>query len=288
MVTLAGQFGRALRDLRANVRPADLGLPDDRRRRTPGIRREELAALAAVSPEYVKRLEQNRAHPSPQVIGALVGALRLNHEQHEHLSRLAGFAPLYGETVPGEMTAGVERFVARTSHTPVAVFDAAWTLLRWNGLWHVLFGPLTEAEGRERNIIWRRFNGISSAVVANAEYDERFEAALVADLRAVAGRYPHDEFVASLVVDLAASSPRFAALWERGQVAHHVSSRKTLSHPLVGDLTVDCDVLMIHESDLRVIIFTAEPASASAKKLEQLSMLSGGVAPDRDPLAEDE
>jgi transcriptional regulator with XRE-family HTH domain len=268
-----GRFGHALRDLRAGARPEELGLPAARRR-TPGIRREELAALAAVSPEYVKRLEQNRAHPSPQVIGSLVNALRLTHTQHEHLSRLAGFTPVYSETVPRRMPAGMERFVSRMNHTPVAVFDAAWTLIAWNSLWQALLSSLTEAEGRERNLIWRRFNGISSAVLSSPEHDQRFEAALVADLRAVTVRYPSDQFVTDLVVDLAASSPRFAALWERGGVAHHESARKRLTHPLIGELTVDCDVLTVHEADLRVIIYTTVPGSADAERLEQLSKLT--------------
>jgi transcriptional regulator with XRE-family HTH domain len=259
--------------LRASVRPEELGLPPGPRR-TPGIRREELAALASVSPEYIKRLEQNRAHPSPQVIGSLVNALRLSHAQHEHLSRLAGFTPGVGETVPRLMTAGVERFVARMNHTPVAVFDAAWTLLAWNPLWEVLLSSLTEAEGRERNLIWRRFKGISSAVVSSAEHEHRFEAALVADLRAVSVRYPSDQFVADLVVDLAANSPRFAALWERGEVAHHESAQKTLTHPLIGELTVDCDVLTVTDADLRVIVYTTEPGSLNAEKLARVSKLT--------------
>jgi transcriptional regulator with XRE-family HTH domain len=273
---LAEQFGRALRDLRTSVRPEELGLPDDQRR-TPGIRREELATLAAVSPEYVKRLEQNRAHPSPQVIRALVGALRLNHAQHEHLSRLAGFTPICGETVPRQTTAGVERFVARMSQTPLAVFDAAWTLIAWNELWQVLLSSMTEAEGRERNLVWRRFNGLSSAVISSPEHDQRFEAALVADLRTVAIRYPSDPFVADLVTDLVAISTRFAALWERGEVARHESTKETLSHPLVGELTVDCDVFMVDGADVRVIVYTVEPGSADADKLERIARLTNIV-----------
>jgi transcriptional regulator with XRE-family HTH domain len=269
-VGAVGQFGQALRVMRTSVHPEDFdfaAVP----RRTPGIRREELAVLASVSAEYIKRLEQNRAHPSPQVIAALASGLRLTHAQHEHLSRLAGFTPVCTETLPDRMTAGVERLVARFSQTPVAVFDAAWTLIGWNALWQVLLSSLTEAEGRERNLIWRRFNGISSAVVASPEHEQRFEAAIVADLRVVAARYPRDQFVAALVADLTASSPRFAALWQRGEVARHESAEKTLTHPLVGELTVDCDVLTVQDADLRLIIYTAEPGSVHADRLGRLS-----------------
>jgi transcriptional regulator with XRE-family HTH domain len=274
-----GDFGQALRVLRASVEPEDFGfaaLP----RRTPGMRREELAALASVSVEYLKRLEQNRAHPSPQVIAALATGLRLSHTQHEHLSRLAGFTPTCSERLPDRMTAGVERFVARSSQTPIAVFDAAWTLIGSNPLGQVLLSSLTEAEGRERNLIWRRFSDIDTAVVATPEHEERFEAALVADLRVVAARYPADKFVASLVADLAATSPRFAGLWERGEVAHHEPARKTLTHPLVGELTLDCDVMTVADCDLRVIVYTAEPGSDHAAKLERLSRLCDTDAPE--------
>ena len=275
-LSLAGQFGPALRDLRACVRPEELGLPNTRRR-TPGIRREELAALAAVSSEYLKRLEQNRAHPSPQVIRALADALRLDHTQHEHLSRLAGFTPVRGKIVPRQMTAVVERFVARMNYTPVAVFDAAWTLIAWNQLWQLLLTSLTQAEGRERNLIWRRFRGLSAAVVSGVEHEERFEAALVADLRLATVRYPGDPFLIDLIVDLLAISARFAALWERGGVARHESAQNTIGHPLVGELTVDCDVLTVDEADVRVIVYTVEPGSINADKLERLAKLDNTV-----------
>ena len=275
-LNLGGQFGPALRVFRASVRPEELGLPNTPRR-TPGIRREELAALAAVSSESVKRLEQNRAHPSPQVVKALADALGLDHTQHEHLSRLAGFTPVRGEIVPRQMTAVVERFVARMNHTPVAVFDAAWTLIAWNQLWQLLLPSLTQAEGRERNLIWRRFRRLSSAVASSVEHEERFEAALVADLRLATVRYPGDAFLIDLVADLLASSDRFAALWKRGGVARHESAQKTIGHPLVGDLTVDCDVLTVDEADVRMMFYTVEPGSINADKLQRLAQLDSTV-----------
>src|SRR5262245_31071617 len=115
---------------------------------------------------------------------------------------------------------------------------------------------------------------MSSARLASPEHDERFDAALVADLRAVTIRYPNDRFVTELVADLNATSPRFAALWERGEVAHHESAQKTLRHPPVVDVTVDCDVLTVDGAEVHVIVYTAEPGSSSAAKLERLATLS--------------
>lgn len=272
------QFGNALRDLRRSVLPTDVGLPADQARRTPGLRREELAGLAAISTEYVKRLEQNRAKPSLQVVEALGQALGLSSEQHDHLSRLAGLLPTRTDRVPQEVSAGVERLLERLDGVPVAVFDAAWTLIGWNESWAFLVGDASGRESRERNLVWRQFNDLPSRVVREPGLTERFETSLVADLRAVCGRYPRDTFVRDFVADLRAQVPRFAALWERPGVAAHQSDRKTVIHPELGSVTVDCDVLTAHGSDLRLVAYTAPPGSDDAQQLERVRVLAASRA----------
>jgi hypothetical protein len=133
---------------------------------------------------------------------------------------------------------------------------------------------LTEATGRESNLIWRHFSGISSGVVRSDEHASRFEPAVVADLRAATLNYPRDQFVAALAIDLAASSPRFAALWESHDHASYELGEKTIVHPVLGRVTLDCDVFTLQEADLRVVVFTAEPGSPGAHKLEQVLKLS--------------
>jgi hypothetical protein len=208
------------------------------------------------------------------MIEAIVAALKLTHVQHDHLSRLAGFTPIRGDTVPRDMTYAVERLVSRINDTPLAVFDAAWSLVAWNQLWKFLVGSrLTDSEGRERNLIWRRFTGLSTTAVDDPDQEERFETAIVADLRAASIRYPKDRFVTNMVTDLLELSPRFADLWAQGDFAHHQSATKTLDHPVVGELTVDIDVLTIDGSEVRVVIYTVDPGSNDADKLEQIARL---------------
>jgi transcriptional regulator with XRE-family HTH domain len=125
-----GEFGHAVRRWRDRVSPEAAGLPAGGRRRAAGLRREELAQLAGVSVDYVTRLEQGRAsHPAAQVVEALARALRLAGTERAHLFRLAGLAPPGPDTVPAHITPGVQRLLDRMTGTPVAVYDASWTLL---------------------------------------------------------------------------------------------------------------------------------------------------------------
>jgi transcriptional regulator with XRE-family HTH domain len=268
------ELGAALRAWRDRLAPADAGLPDHGARRAPGLRREELALLAGMSADYVTRLEQGRASaPSVQVLTALARALRLTDAEREHLFVLAG-QPLPGPGImPTHLTPGLQRLLDQLSGTPVSVYDASWMLLAWNPLWAALVGDPAGSRGRDRNVLWRHFTGGSGRVIHTPEDEPRFEASAVADLRAAAARYPRDAGLRRLVADLRAASPRFARLWESREVGTHERDRKTVHHPELGPITVDCDVLSVPAVDLRVIAFTAAPGSADADKLRLLGVL---------------
>lgn len=158
----------------------------------------------------------------------------------------------------------------RLTGTPVAVFDAAWTLLLANPLYVALMG---EWRDEERNAVWRSFLGSGDRVRHTPQSRAALEVAHVAGLRATATRYPADEGVRRLIAELRASSRRFAGLWETGAVGEPEASRKTIDHPHLGSLTLDCDVLSVASSDLRIMIFTAEPESQDAERLELLAVL---------------
>jgi transcriptional regulator with XRE-family HTH domain len=268
------ELGAALRAWRDRLAPADAGLPDHGGRRAPGLRREELALLAGMSADYVTRLEQGRASaPSVQVLTALARALRLSDAEREHLFVLAG-QPLPGPGImPTHLTPGLQRLLDQLSGTPVSVYDASWMLLAWNPLWAALVGDPAGARGRDRNVLWRHFTGGSGRIIHTPEDEPRFEASAVADLRAAAARYPRDAGLQRLVADLRAASPRFARLWESREVGTHERDRKTVHHPELGPITVDCDVLTVPAVDLRVVAFTAAPGSADADKLKLLAVL---------------
>lgn len=269
-----GEFGAAVRRWRDRVSPEDAGLPAGGHRRAAGLRREELALLAGVSVDYVTRLEQGRAsNPSTQVVEALARALRLSETERAHLFRLAGLAPPGPGTVPAYISPSVQRLLDRLTGTPVAVYDAAWTLLVANPPYAALMGDPSGWRGNERNGVWRNFAGPGGRARQTPESRRAFEAALVADLRVAVGRYPADQRLRRLVADLRANSDRFAELWDSGAVAHHEAARKTIDHPHVGALTLDCDVLTVAGSDLRVMIYTAEPGTEDADRLALLTVL---------------
>ncbi|WP_406165129.1 helix-turn-helix transcriptional regulator [Streptomyces sp. NBC_00996] len=268
------EFGQTVRRWRDRVSPQAAGLAAGGHRRAAGLRREELALLAGISVDYITRLEQGRAtNPSEQVVEALGRALRLSAAEREHLFHVAGLVPPGRDSVPAHITPSVQRLLDRLAGTPVAVYDAAWTLLLVNPLYAALMDDPSSWRGNERNGVWRNFVGPGSRVHRSPEAQRAFEAALVADLRATASRYPADQRLRRLIAELRANSDRFAELWDSGLVGRHEASRKTVHHPQAGPLTLDCDVLSVAGSDLRIMIYTAEPDTGDAERLELLGML---------------
>ncbi|OJZ72635.1 transcriptional regulator [Mycobacterium paraffinicum] len=264
------EFGRMVRRWRDRVPPTAVGVPVGGRRRAVGLRREELAGLAGISVDYLTRLEQGRAtSPSAQVVEALTRALRVSDAERDLLFRLAGHVTPGLDVVSSRITPSVQRLLDRLAHTPVAVYDATWNLLVANAPYDALMGPTTSWRGIERNAVWRNVVGPGSRAVHNAEEQAEFEAGLIADLRLTAARYPADQRLKQLTRDLAAQSPRFVQLWESGAAAPHRdrSRRKTIDHPDVGHITLDCDVLIVAADDLRIMIYTAEPGTEDAERL---------------------
>ena len=148
------ELGSALRAWRRRVTPVEIGLPAGGDRRTPGLRREELALLAGVSVDYLVRLEQGRArNPSAQVLAAFARALRLPPGERELLYRLAGSVPPPSGEEPRAVPRGVQLMLDRMSDSPLAVFTAAWDTVQWNRLWAELLGDPAALDARARNLI---------------------------------------------------------------------------------------------------------------------------------------
>jgi transcriptional regulator with XRE-family HTH domain len=268
------EFGRTVRRWRDRVAPEAAGLPAGGHRRAAGLRREELALLAGISVDYITRLEQGRAtNPSEQVVEALGRALRLSGDEREHLFTVAGLVPPGRDTVPAYITPSVQRLLDRLTGTPVAVYDAAWTLLLANPLYVALMGDPSGWRGNERNGVWRNLVSHSSDIHRTPQAQRAFESTLVADLRATASRYPADQRLRRLIAELRANSDRFAELWDSGAVGRHEASRKTIDHAQVGSLTLDCDILTVAGSDLRIMALTAEPGTPDAERLALLAVL---------------
>ncbi|GGL91878.1 helix-turn-helix domain-containing protein [Nakamurella endophytica] len=284
MTTVDQDLGATLRAWRDRLSPAAAGLPTGRARRAHGLRREELAELTGISVDYVVRLEQGRATtPSAQVVAALSRALQLNTAERDHLYRLAGLAPPADGEVSDHIPRGVQRVVNRLgTDVAVGVFAADWQLLWWNRGWAALFGDPSGAPPQARNFARSTFRLDGDepmlahwAVTSSSGTD--VQAAVVSDLRAATGRYPRSARLRRLVTDLTAASPRFAALWAEGAVGTHREDTKVVSHPTVGPITVDCDVLSDGDGALKIVVLTAAADTEDETKL-RLALLSGVAA----------
>ncbi|MFC7385105.1 helix-turn-helix domain-containing protein [Sphaerisporangium rhizosphaerae] len=278
-------LGAALRHWRDRLPPGEVGLPSGGVRRAPGLRREELAQLAGLSVDYVVRLERGRATtPSAQVLAALSRALRLSVSERDHLYLLAGRRPPGAGQVSQHIPPSVQRLCDQLARTPLSVYDASWTLLTWNPLWGALTGDPSTLRGRDRNIVWRHFAGFPSRVAHLPGELVRFEAALVSDLRSSLAAYPEDERLRTLVDDLREHSRRFGELWAAHAVGRYgIGDTKVVHHPDVGAVTVDCDVLTVPGSDLRIVVYSAPPGTTTAAQLELLNVVGTQPMTSRRP-----
>jgi transcriptional regulator with XRE-family HTH domain len=267
-----------LRRRRASLRPDDVGLGPGRRRRTPGLRREEVAALAHMSTDFYTRLEQRRgSRPSEATLGALARALRLTVDERDHLLRLAGHTP----PPHGRRTEHVSPALMRVLDvidTPAQVVDDLGVTLRQNALAEALLGVQTGYSGLERSAYYRWFTGPDDRTRYAAFEHERIARNYVANLRAVHARDPEDREARELVEALRRASPEFARLWDAHEVGHRLDTRKRLVHPAVGELDLDCQVLTSENQTERLLVFTATPGSEDAERLALLSVIGTSFA----------
>ncbi|WP_216590015.1 helix-turn-helix transcriptional regulator [Streptomyces brasiliscabiei] len=279
-------LGTALRRWRDRLSPADVGRPARPGRRAVGLRREELAELAGLSVDYVVRLEQGRAtSPSAQVVASLARALQLQPAEREHAYRLAGLLPPQEGTVSTHVPAGVQRMLARLGEFPAGVFSADWTLLSWTPAWAALIGDPSARTPVERNLVRSVFAPGPAGLAAwpVLQDGDTLKPTLVADLRTALVGHPRDRGLSDLVEELRSTSSEFARLWDEGAVGLHVSARKTVVHPQVGEVTCDCDVLTVPGCDIRLVVYTVAAGSADAEKLEFLRVTGGARADGTSP-----
>jgi transcriptional regulator with XRE-family HTH domain len=269
------ELARFLRDRREALRPADVGLPPGRRRRTPGLRREEVAERAHMSVEYYARLEQARGpRPSSRILDSVADALRLERAERAHMFGLAG-VPL---AAPDQVSRRVRPYVAglldRMPDSAAIVTAATYDVIAWNPLASALFGEALLGEaarghGDQPNLARRRFLNRDQVLTTG---HEDFGEIAVARLRAAAARYPLDTGLADLLGELRAGSTEFTELWATNPVRVPGHRTKTIVHPEVGSLRVDCDVLAVPDDDQQVVFITADPGSASERALRHLAV----------------
>jgi transcriptional regulator with XRE-family HTH domain len=227
------ELGAFLRSRRERVSPSDLGLPATGRRRTPGLRREELAMLAGISATWLTYLEQGRdVSPSAQVLDALARALQLTAPEHEHLRRLAGAGATSEQDAPEEAAPEVAGVPALLGDNPAYVTGLCYDVLAANAAAIELFRGMTP----DGNVVrWIFTEPASREVLVDWEPEAR---TILARLRAIAGRHPGHPRVTRLVAELTEASPEVRAWWPRYDIQFSHAGSKRLRHPRLGVLTV--------------------------------------------------
>lgn len=267
-------LGIALRTWRERLRPADVGLPAGVRRRTPGLRREEVAGLAGMSVDYLIRVEQGRGpRPSAAVLSGLARALRLTDTERAHLFELAGVAPPAPGRIRSAVRPSVQRLMDRFTDLPALLLDAKCDVLAWNPLAAALLGDMSAVPPARRNVVWQAFLGGAGRVEAGGEERERLDRAIVSDLRRTAARYPDDPGLGRLVAELRAGSERFDRLWTLRELDERHGHTKRIRHPELGVLELDCNVLHVQGDDQVLLVYSAAPGSREAEALALLGVV---------------
>jgi transcriptional regulator with XRE-family HTH domain len=273
------ELARALKRARDRVRPEDVGLPAGSRRRVPGLRREELAMLAGISVDYVVRLEQGRGpQPSEQVVGALCRALRLADDERDHVFHLAGAdAPRQG-LIDMHVRPSVLRLIDRFADLPALVMSAKGDVLAWNAMASALLGDWSALRPERRNQPRLRFlpdptDPPRSAVGAGPDERRLTAAQTVANLRSVSGRYPDDPGLHRLLEELHAGSAEFRELWADTDAGGWRSHTKTVTHPSLGVLRLECDALHVPDVDQTLTVYSAAPGTPEADALALLRVV---------------
>lgn len=247
--------------------------------------------LAGISVDYVVRLEQARGpQPSTQVLGSLCRALRLDTDERDHVFQLAGAAPPQAGLIDLHVRPGVLRLIDRFIDLPAMVLSAKGDVLAWNAMSSALHGEWSMLMPERRNQPRLRFLRDPSERPRTRVGGTDEERALtttqaVATLRTAAGRYPNDAGLQRLLADLRAGSEEFRALWEVTDAGIWRSHTKTLVHPTVGELRLECDTLHVPDADQQVVVYSAAPGTPEAESLALLRVIgTQSLVPTADPI----
>lgn len=271
-------LGDFLRQRRASLAPADVGLPPGFRRRTPGLRREEVAQLAHIGTSWYVWLEQGRdIHPSAQVLESLAEALRLTPNERRHLFLLAGqAAPPYGSPSEEHVSPALHQVLDDLDPTPACVIGRRWDYLAWNKAADALFAISQASSPYARNFIWQLF---ADPARRERPHWELVARSMLAEFRTASARYPGDPWFEELIEDLKQVSPEFCQWWPHHDARRTLDGHKVFEHATLGHLEFEhLNLQVLSEPDIRIAIYT--PDGATRVKLEQL--LKSEVSPRAD------
>jgi len=268
------ELGAFLRARRSELSPSDVDLPEGgRQRRVAGLRREEVAQLAAISTDYYTRLEQGRIRPSAPVLASLARVLRLDDDQRTYLYEVAGTTAAAAKSrrrAPQKIKPHMQRVLDHITDTPAIVMTPTHDILAWNPLAAALmvdFGTIPE---RERNFMRLLF---TDPRMRSLYPDwEGLARSVVSYIRMEAARKPDDPRLAELVGDLSIRDEQFRQWWAGTHVAVKRRGTRTYNHPVVDEITLDWDPLTSDaDPDQQLIVYTAEQGSRSEQALRELA-----------------
>jgi transcriptional regulator with XRE-family HTH domain len=268
------QLADFLRRRREALRPGDVGLTSGPRRRTEGLRREEVAALCGMSVDYLARLEQQRGpQPSDQMLAAIARGLRLTLDERDHLFQLAGRNAPQRALRADHVNPGMMRVLDRLYDTPAQVVTGLGEVLVQNQTATALLGDASQFTGKQRSLIYRWFTDVDTRRIYPPEDHEMHSRAFAADLRTVVSREGNASRAAAMVRELMDVSPEFDRVWDAHEVGLIRSDLKRLVHPELGVLELHCQMLFDFDQSQALLVFTATPGSESYEKLQLLSVI---------------
>ncbi len=269
--TARRELAEFLRSRRRQVDPRATGLPTGGARRTPGLRREEVALLSGVSHTWYTWLEQGRdIRPSRQVVDALARTLRMSPAEHGYVLRLTGHGGTDPAAASGGMPAHVQRLLDALGPSPAYAITADWSITGWNGAYERLYPGVARVPAAERNLLWLVFTDPAvRALLADWPTDSlRF----LTRFRAEVGTRLADPGVVDLVSRLEAASPHFREGWASHDVDRFSSAERRFEHPVVGTLLLEHHQLTPADAPgLQVVVYTAGPGSRTAARLAALA-----------------
>ena len=263
-----------LRRSRERVSPQEAGLPTGPRRRTPGLRREEVSQLAGMSADYYMRLEQARSpQPSTQILASLARALRLTDEERDHLYLLAGQRPPAARPGGDHVSPGLRRVLDELTDTPTQILNDLGDVLAQNAIADALLGTICSVREADRNYVYRWFTEQSMRAPYPADELEEMDHYQVANLRSAATRRGNDAASTDLIQRLLRTSPLFADLWQLHEVVDRRYSQLRVDHPIIGPITLQVETLLTPTENQRLLIYTPTPGSEDVTRLSMLRVL---------------
>jgi transcriptional regulator with XRE-family HTH domain len=267
-------LGVFIRTRREALQPEDVGLRRGSRRRTSGLRREEVAELSDMSADYLARLERGSGpQPSRQMIGAIARGLRLTVDERDHLLLLAGHRVPARQGAGDHVSPGLMRILDRLIDTPAQVMGPLGETLVQNATAVALFGDESHYTGLARCAAYRWFTDPTTRSLYPTEDHDHHGRVQVSQLRGALARLGPRSTAAELVERLQELSSEFATLWDVNEIGVRISEEKRFSHPEVGELSLYCQVVLDPDQMHTLLVFTPTPGTPSADRVRLLNVV---------------